>query len=134
LEPRRILDRRAIALVGIDLPGFALFRPDGAREGGERAGNQRAAGDHGGGGWRAGHDLITSLRSRFRFNDAGSYPPVTLMGRATAGARARRSMMKSWPFGLRRIAASIAAWRSSSLCEARSGLRRSAASSWPRHI
>ena len=37
------------------------------------------------------------------------YPPVTLMWRATAGRLWRRSMMKSWPLGLRAIASSIAA-------------------------
>ena len=61
-------------------------------------------------------------------------PPVTLMWRGTAGPVWRRSMMKSWPLGLRAIA-SVIAWSStSSLSEARSGARRSAASSWPRHM
>src|SRR6185312_2401284 len=61
-------------------------------------------------------------------------PPVTLIWRTTAGWVCRRSMMKSWPLGLRRIASWIAASSSSSLSLARSGARRSAASSWPRHI
>ncbi len=46
----------------------------------------------------------------------------------------RRSMMKSWPLGLRAIAAVIAWSRISSLSDARNGARRSAASSWPRHM
>src|SRR5690606_23664624 len=62
------------------------------------------------------------------------YPPVTLIWRETAGRRVRRSMTKSWPFGLRPIASSIAAESSSFPSEARKGRRRSAASSWPRHM
>ena len=61
-------------------------------------------------------------------------PPVTLMWRETAGRLVRRSMMKSWPFGLRPIASSMACDSSSLPSEARSGARRSAASSWPRHM
>jgi hypothetical protein len=38
-----------------------------------------------------------------------AHPPVTLMWRASAGRRWRRSMMKSWPLGLREIASSMAA-------------------------
>jgi hypothetical protein len=64
----------------------------------------------------------------------GSYPPVTLIWRASAGRLCRRSIMKSWPLGLREIASSIAACRRSLASDARSGLRRSAASSCPRHI
>src|SRR3954453_2433346 len=60
-------------------------------------------------------------------------PPVTLMGGETAG-RLRRSMMKSWPLGLREIASSIACSRVSFASESLSGVRRSAASSWPRHM
>ena len=37
------------------------------------------------------------------------HPPVTLIWRATAGRLWRRSMMKSWPLGLRAIASSMAA-------------------------
>jgi Transposase, Mutator family len=37
------------------------------------------------------------------------YPPVTLIWRAIAGRRWRRSMMKSWPLGFRPIASSMAA-------------------------
>ena len=37
------------------------------------------------------------------------YPPVTLICRASAGRWWRRSMMKSWPLGLREIASSMAA-------------------------
>src|SRR5262245_62668688 len=62
------------------------------------------------------------------------YPPVTLIWRATAGRWWRRSMMKSWPLGLRPIASSIAAMSRSLASDARDGLRKSAASSWPRHI
>src|SRR5690606_37033678 len=61
-------------------------------------------------------------------------PPVTLMCRPTAGWRRRRSMTKSWPRGLRAMARSIASSSGPSLIEARSGVRRSAASSWPRHM
>ena len=67
-------------------------------------------------GWRSGH------------------PPVTLIWRATAGRLWRRSMMKSWPLGLRSIASRIAASSASSPSDWRSGVRRSAASSWPRHM
>jgi len=62
------------------------------------------------------------------------HPPVTLIWRATAGRLVRRSMTKSCPLGLRAIAASMAARSSSSLGPARTGARRSAASSWPRHM
>src|SRR5665213_683936 len=65
---------------------------------------------------------------------AADQPPVTLMWRARAGRLWRRSIMKSWPRGLRVIASSIAASTRALLSEARSGARRSAASSWPRHI
>src|SRR3954451_12078806 len=64
----------------------------------------------------------------------GDQPPVTLMWRVTAGFRLRRAMTRSWPVGLCRMAASIAALRRSLLADARSGARRSAASSWPRHM
>ena len=43
-------------------------------------------------------------------------------------------MTKSWPLGLREIASSMARLSSSLPSEARSGARRSAASSWPRHM
>ena len=62
------------------------------------------------------------------------HPPVTLIWRATAGRLWRRSMMKSCPLGLRAIASRIAASSVSSLSDWRSGVRRSAASSCPRHI
>src|SRR5580658_6661037 len=64
----------------------------------------------------------------------GAHPPVTLMCRARAGRLWRRSMMKSWPLGLRPIASSMAAKSGALVLDARSGLRRSAASSWPRHM
>src|SRR5439155_5136600 len=64
----------------------------------------------------------------------GGHPPVTLIWRATAGRLWRRSMMKSCPFGLRLIASRIAASSGSSLSDCRRGVRRSAASSCPRHI
>ncbi len=65
---------------------------------------------------------------------APDQPPVTLMWRDSAGRWWRRSMMKSWPLGFRPIASSMAANNRSLPSDARSGLRRSAASSWPRHI
>ena len=61
-------------------------------------------------------------------------PPVTLIWRETAGSRRRRSMTKSWPLGLRPMASSMASIRSASSSLSRSGARRSAASSCPRHI
>jgi hypothetical protein len=61
-------------------------------------------------------------------------PPVTLIWRATAGRLRRRSMTKSCPLGLREIASSIASSTASLASERRSGARRSAASSWPRHM
>jgi hypothetical protein len=64
---------------------------------------------------------------------AFSQPPVSDMGRAVAG-RSPRPMTKSWPLGLRAMASSIAAWSSALSSLARSGARRSAASSCPRHI
>ena len=67
-------------------------------------------------------------------SEGGGHPPVTLMWRDTAGRLWRRSMMKSCPFGLRAIASRIAASTASSLSDCRSGVRRSAASSCPRHI
>src|SRR5258708_17695439 len=38
----------------------------------------------------------------------GAQPPVTLICRDTAGRLWRRSMMKSWPFGLPAVASAIA--------------------------
>ena len=61
-------------------------------------------------------------------------PPVTLMCRPTAGRLWRRSMMKSWPLGLRAMPARIASRSGASLSEARKGPRRSTASSCPRHM
>ena len=63
-----------------------------------------------------------------------NHPPVTLMWRATAGCLVRRSMMKSWPLGLRDMASSMARASRVSSELVRSGARRSAASSCPRHI
>src|SRR6187549_2495146 len=105
-ESPGIFDRGAEARVAVGRPGFALRC-------------QCVAGQR-----ECGADEQTS----------GDHPPVTLMWRNTAGRLARRSMMKSWPFGLRRIAASIAALTRSLLSDARSGARRSAASSCPRHM
>src|SRR5215472_6851128 len=74
------------------------------------------------------------FRRRELIRDFVDYPPVTLIWRATAGRWCRRSMTKSWPLGLRAMAASMAANNGSLASEARSGLRKSAASSWPRHM
>src|SRR3974377_2344116 len=49
------------------------------------------------------------------------HPPVTLMWRAIAGRLWRRSMMKSWPRGLRSIASRIAASSASSPCDLAQG-------------
>ena len=76
----------------------------------------------------------SGAKARRENGGARPQPPVTLIWRATAGRWWRRSMTKSCPFGLRPIASSIAAKSRSSAPEARSGLRRSPASSWPRHI
>ena len=65
---------------------------------------------------------------------AARQPPVTLMWRLTAGLLWRRSMTKSWPLGLRAMPRGSPASSSSSPSDARSGARRSAASSWPRHM
>ena len=54
---------------------------------------------------------------------AGPQPPVTLMWRPTAGRLVRRSMMKSWPLGLRAIASSMASISSASSALARNGAR-----------
>ena len=62
-----------------------------------------------------------------------AHPPVTLMCRAVAG-RAARSIRKSWPLGLRKIASRMASISAESSLERRSGWRRSAESSLPRHI
>ena len=75
-------------------------------------------------------ETAQGIRASF---EAGQ-PPVTLMCRPTAGRRVVRSMTKSWPLGLRAIAARIAAFRSASSADWRKGARRSAASSWPRHM
>lgn len=40
---------------------------------------------------------------------AEDHPPVTFMWRVTTGRLLVRSMMKSWPLGLREIASSMAA-------------------------
>ncbi len=72
---------------------------------------------------------LADLRSTF-----DPHPPVTLMCRATAGFFERRSMMKSWPLGLREMASSMAWPRATSPLVARRTPRRSAASSWPRHM
>src|SRR5262252_4449495 len=66
--------------------------------------------------------------------NVADHPPVTDMCRATAGFFVRRSMMKSCPFGLREMASSMA-MMSAVLSElVLIGVRRSAASSWPRHM
>lgn len=61
-------------------------------------------------------------------------PPVTLICRDTDGRLVRRSITKSWPFGLRLIASSTASATNSLPSEARSFSRKSAASSLPRHM
>jgi len=73
----------------------------------------------------APRSAATAPRCRSR----GHQPPVTLMWRATAGRFARRSMTKSWPFGFSSIASSMAALSAASEGPARSGSRRSTASS-----
>ena len=60
-----------------------------------------------------------------RSRSYGAQPPVFA---------AFRSMMKSCPFGLRVIASSMAVIRAASSGDERSTSRRSAASSWPRHM
>src|SRR2546423_1585269 len=67
-------------------------------------------------------------------SQCGGQPPVSDICRATAGRLCRRSMMKSCPLGLRAIASSIAASSTPSSLDERSTARRSAESSWPRHI
>ena len=69
-----------------------------------------------------------------RVGQGVSQPPVSDMGRVKCGVPALRSITKSWPRGLRIIAASIAAWTGASDGDARKISRRSALSSWPRHI
>src|SRR4029453_6461141 len=124
------------------VPGARVLRHDD----GGGAGDAVLPGEHD----CRGGDLLRSLeaarlqagddqrRRRLRASGADrvreNQPPVTLMWRATAGALWRRSMRKSWPLGLRLIASWIAASSSASSVLARSGARRSAASSWPRHI
>jgi hypothetical protein len=82
-----------------------------------------------------GAGMAPAWRDQVAPADGGcAHPPVTLMWRATAGRLVRRSMTKSCPLGLRAIAASMAARSGSSLELARNGARRSAASSWPRHM
>ena len=56
------------------------------------------------------------------------------MCRLTLGRLWRRSMMKSCPFGFNPMARLIVADSNSSSADARSGLRKSEASSWPRHV
>src|SRR3978361_1808882 len=68
------------------------------------------------------------------YSGTESQPPVTLMWRLTLGRLCLRSMMKSWPLGFRPMARSIAVASRPSSAEARSGLRRSEASSWPRQV
>ena len=80
------------------------------------------------------HRLASPQPSIDRPHFPHPHPPVTLMCRATAGFFERRSMMKSWPLGLRAMASSIAWPRATSSVVARRTPRRSAASSWPRHM
>src|SRR3978361_1947243 len=68
------------------------------------------------------------------YSGTESQPPVTLMWRLTLGRLCLRSMMKSWPFGFKPLERSRAALSRSSSAEARSGLRKSEASSWPRQV
>ena len=65
-------------------------------------------------------DLLAGVRPSHGWSRAwgdhhNAYPPVTLICRATAGLSWRRSMMKSWPFGLREIASRIASSSRSSV-------------------
>ena len=85
---------------------------------------------------RRAHDQDAPIRRPVRrLSGAGDFSRRSRScGARTAGPLWRRSMMKSWPLGLRAIASVIARSSSSSLSEARSGARRSAASSWPRHM
>ncbi len=64
----------------------------------------------------------------------GAHPPVTLMCRPTEGRRLRRSITKSCPLGFLEIASWIAASSGPSFSAILSGVRKSAASSCPRHI
>src|SRR5262245_9892165 len=82
----------------------------------------------------ADRPLAVEIDTQGESGHGRAQPPVTLIWRATAGPVCRRSMMKSWPLGLRRMASWMAASSSSSLSLARRGARRSAASSCPRHI
>ena len=78
---------------------------------------------------------LAAARAYFGLAGTGPrYPPVTDMCRAIAGFCVRRSITKSCPFGLREMASSMA-MMSAALSElVRIGVRRSAASSWPRHM
>src|SRR5262245_14057337 len=84
--------------------------------------------------WPPGAGTLGTADGRPERAEAPAQPPVTLMWRASAGRRWRRSITKSWPCGLRAIASAIAASSRSLPSDARSGVRRSAASSWPRHM
>src|SRR3954467_3549494 len=85
--------------------------------------------------WPKGSPAPRWLQAAASLGGGTTYqPPVTLMWRGSAGPLWRRSIMKSCPLGLRVIASSIAASSRSLPSEARSGLRKSAASSWPRHM
>ena len=77
---------------------------------------------------------LAALALFLRNNRYAAYPPVMLIWRATAGAAPALSITKSWPLGLREIASSMARCKGPSLSDARRGTRRSAASSWPRHM
>lgn len=85
-------------------------------------------------GLRAFGAAIDSLDRSLPLCGTAPHPPVTLICRATAGRLCVRSMMKSWPLGLRVMASSMAARRRASSSVARSAARRSAASFWPRHM
>ena len=82
---------------------------------------------------RARAETVDAMAMTARFGKRAQ-PPVTLMCRETLGLSVRRSMMKSWPLGLREMASWIAASSGASPSEARIGVLRSAASSWPRHM
>lgn len=58
-----------------------------------------------------------------------SYPPVTLICLVTGSTAVLRSMIKSCPFGLRKIASRIALMTASSPSELRKGVFKSASSS-----
>ncbi len=110
-------------------PVGGILEVRGQHFAGERGGDARAH-------FRIGKHEAAEMRQTKaeNFRHMCGQPPVTLMWRASAGRSWRRSMMKSWPLGLREMASRIAASITASSALARSGVRRSAASSWPRHM